>query len=136
MNDQTRTPVVDFDVFASNTLADNNAAWEAVQAQCPVGWTAHNGGHWVISGYDAVAEAFRSWEVFSSARTDPQYASITISSSRIPPLIPEELDPAILYPIARTRQSERPELADAFIALVRSDEGKALLVSAGLEPVP
>lgn len=50
--------------------------------------------------------------------------------------IPKELEPPILYPIARTRQSERPELADAFIALVRSDEGKALLVGAGLEPVP
>ena len=50
--------------------------------------------------------------------------------------IPAELEPAIVYPIARTRQSERPELAEAFIALVRSEEGKALLVGAGLEPVP
>ena len=101
MSDQTRAPVVDFDVFASNTLADNNAAWDAARAQCPVGWTPHNGGHWVISGYEAVAEAFRSWEIFSSARTDPQYASITISSSRIPPLIPEELDPPEWQPIRR-----------------------------------
>ena len=101
MSDQTRAPVVDFDVFASNTLADNNAAWDAARAQCPVGWTPHNGGHWVVSGYEAVAEAFRSWEIFSSARTDPQYASITISSSRIPPLIPEELDPPEWQPIRR-----------------------------------
>ncbi len=50
--------------------------------------------------------------------------------------IPKALEPAILYPIARTRQSARPELADAFIALVRSDEGKSRLVSAGLEPLP
>ncbi|MFA5885928.1 MAG: cytochrome P450 [Acidimicrobiia bacterium] len=101
MTDQTRTPVVDFDVFASNTLAANNAAWEAVRTECPVGWTQHNGGHWVISGYEAVAEAFRSWEVFSSARPNPEYASITISNSRIPPLIPEELDPPEWHPVRR-----------------------------------
>jgi cytochrome P450 len=94
-------PTVDFDVFATNTLADNNAAWESVRSQCPVGWTPHNGGHWVISGYEQVAEAFRNWEVFSSARTDPEHAAITISSSRIPPLVPEELDPPEWHPVRR-----------------------------------
>lgn len=34
-------------------------------SKCPVAWTEHNGGHWVISSYAAVASAFRDWERFS-----------------------------------------------------------------------
>jgi len=87
-----RAPVVDFDVFAATTMAESNAAWRALRG-CPVAWTHHHGGHWVISGYEAVAEAFRDWETFSSARTDPAVSSITISGARLPLLVPEELDP-------------------------------------------
>ena len=64
-------------------------------------WTERNGGHWVISRYDEVAEAFRAWEQFSSARTDPDVSTITISSGRIPLLIPEELDPPDWHPYRR-----------------------------------
>lgn len=101
MTEPERAPVVDFDVFATRTLAGNDAAWDAVRSACPVAWTPRNGGHWVISGYEQVAEAFRNWEVFSSARTDPEVSSITISGSRIPPLIPEELDPPEWHPVRR-----------------------------------
>ena len=57
MGETNRSPVVEFDVFESHTLADNNEAWDAARSQCPVGWTPSNGGHWVISGYEQVAEA-------------------------------------------------------------------------------
>lgn len=96
-----RLPVADFDVFASRTLADNDAAWDALDAVGPVAWTEHNGGHWVISGYDEVAAAFRAWETFSSARTDPAVSSITLSNARIPLLVPEELDPPEWHPVRR-----------------------------------
>jgi cytochrome P450 len=96
-----RTPQTDFDVFASHTLADNDAAWDALRGVGPVTWTPHNGGHWVVSGYEAVAEAFRTWEVFSSARTDPAISSITLSGARIPLLVPEELDPPDWHPVRR-----------------------------------
>lgn len=96
-----RGPVVDFDVLAPTTLAGNDAAWRALRAACPVAWTTRNGGHWVVSGYEQVAEAFRGWERFSSARTDPNVSSITIGNSRIPPLVPEEMDPPEWRPVRR-----------------------------------
>jgi len=96
-----RSPQVDFDVFDATTLEGSNQSWREVRDRCPVAWTEHNGGHWVISQYEQVAEAFRAWEQFSSARTDPECASITISNSRIPPLIPEELDPPEWHPVRR-----------------------------------
>lgn len=101
MSESIRTPQVDFDVFATQTMSTNNAAWDAVRRACPVAWTPHNGGHWVVSGYAPVADAFRDWEVFSSARTDPAVSSITISGSRLPLLVPEELDPPEWHPYRR-----------------------------------
>jgi cytochrome P450 len=95
-----REPTADFDVFASRTLAANDAAWDALRG-CPVAWTPHNGGHWVLSGYEVVADAFRDWETFSSARTDPAVSSITISNAHLPLLVPEELDPPEWQPVRR-----------------------------------
>jgi cytochrome P450 len=99
VDDTSRCPVADFDVFAARTLADNDAAWAALPA--PVAWTEHNGGHWVVSGYEEVASAFRDWETFSSARTNPKISSITISNARVPLLVPEELDPPEWHPMRR-----------------------------------
>jgi cytochrome P450 len=96
-----RAPVADFDVLAPTTLAANDEAWRSIRSTSPVAWTPRNGGHWIISGYDEVAEAFRNWEVFSSARTDPKVSSITISDSYIPPLVPEEMDPPEWRPVRR-----------------------------------
>lgn len=93
--------MVDFDVLAPTTMKANNAAWAAVRTRCPVAWTPHNGGHWVVAGYEQVAEAFRHWEQFSSARTDPRVSSITIGNSQIPPLVPEEMDPPAWRPVRR-----------------------------------
>ncbi len=67
----------------------------------PVGWTDRNGGYWVVSGYDEVAAAFRDWEHFSSARTDPEISSIVLGDSRLPLLTPEEIDPPDWYPVRR-----------------------------------
>ena len=69
--------------------------------RCPVAWTEHHGGYWVISGYDEVAAAFRDWEHFSSARTDPEISSIVLGDSRLPLLTPEEIDPPDWYPLRR-----------------------------------
>ena len=54
-----------------------------------------------ISGYDQVAAAFRDWEHFSSARTDPEISSIVLGQSRLPLLTPEEIDPPDWYPVRR-----------------------------------
>ena len=64
-------------------------------------WTERDGGYWVISGYEEVAAAFRDWEHFSSARTDPEISSIVLGRRRLPLLTPEEIDPPDWYPLRR-----------------------------------
>jgi cytochrome P450 len=96
-----RQPAVDFDLFAAVTRAESDASWDDARAQCPAGWTDRNGGYWVLSGYEPVAAAFRDWEHFSSARTDPEISSIVLGDSRLPLLTPEEIDPPDWYPVRR-----------------------------------
>ena len=147
MADTIRGPEVDFDVFATQTQSDNNAAWDALRERSPVAWTGANGGHWVISGYDAVAEAFRTWEVFSSARTDPALSSITISASRLPLLVPEELDPPEWHPVRRILAAQlSPQAAERLRPRARYwarrcidaviESGRCELVTELIFPVP
>ena len=96
-----RSPSVDFDLFGPVNQAESDDAWRAARDQCPVGWTDRDGGYWVVSGYDEVAAAFRDWEHFSSARTDPEISSIVLGNSRLPLLTPEEIDPPDWYPVRR-----------------------------------
>jgi len=96
-----RSPEVDFDVFEASTLADSDTSWRELRDAHAVAWTERNGGHWVITRHEEVAEAFRTWEVFSSARTDPARSAIAISSNNVPLLIPEELDPPDWHPMRR-----------------------------------
>ena len=48
-------PVVDFDLFAPATRARvrRRRCRSVRDTGCPVAWTEHNGGHWIISTYDA-----------------------------------------------------------------------------------
>ncbi len=101
MKAATRTPVVDFDLFAATSRDSSDEAWREVREECPVAWTERNGGHWVVSGYEEVATAFRDWEHFSSARTNPKYCAITLGDSPLPLLTPEEIDPPDWYPLRR-----------------------------------
>jgi cytochrome P450 len=98
----TTGAVVDFDLFAASTRQESDDNWRTVREQCPVAWTEQNGGHWVAAGYDAVCDAFRNWELFSSARTDPGLSSISYSPNRgTPLLVPEEMDPPEWQPLRR-----------------------------------
>jgi cytochrome P450 len=101
MSTDIRRPAVEFDLFAAVTRDQSDESWAEARAQCPVGWTEHNGGYWVVSGYEEVASAFRDWEHFSSARTDPEVSSIVLGGSRLPLLTPEEIDPPDWYPVRR-----------------------------------
>ncbi len=96
-----REPTVEFDHFAQRSIGDSDRAWANLRRQCPVAWTEANGGYWVVAGYPEVAAAFKDWESFSSARTDPRYCSLSIGQLEIPPLYPEELDPPEWYPLRR-----------------------------------
>jgi len=54
-----------------------------------------------VAGYEEVAAAFRDWESFSSARSDPERTSLSISGNAMPVLYPEELDPPEWNPMRR-----------------------------------
>ena len=64
---------VDFDLFDAATRDASDEALQSVRdTGCPVVWTEHNGGHWIVSNYELVAAAFRDWERFSSERIHPE----------------------------------------------------------------
>jgi cytochrome P450 len=91
-----RAVVVDFDPLRHTTREEANDAWRALRATCPVAWTEHNGGHWVVAKHDEVAQAFRDWESFSSMRiNDPDHTAMAIQRIKIPIAVPEELDPPV-----------------------------------------
>jgi cytochrome P450 len=96
-----KQPLIDFDHYAQHSLSESDRAWRQVRGDCPVAWTEANGGHWVISSYQAVASAFKDWETFSSARTDPEITSLSVGNLKLPPLYPEELDPPEWHPVRR-----------------------------------
>jgi cytochrome P450 len=98
---RVRQPVIDFDHYRQRSLSESDSAWRSVREQCPVAWTEANGGHWVVSSYQEVAHAFKDWETFSSARTTPEFSSLTVGQLRIAPLYPEELDPPAWQPLRR-----------------------------------
>ena len=85
--------MVDFDHLTHTTSEGSDEAWRELRTTSPVAWTEANGGHWVVSGFADVTAAYRDWQTFSSARTDPRISSLSIPDSPMPPLHPEELDP-------------------------------------------
>jgi len=147
--DTTARPTVDFDLNAATSRAASDAAWAAVRNRgCPVAWTEHNGGHWVITGYEAVAAAFRDWERFSSARLfDSDQCAISFSNGTVPLLLPEESDPpewkehrraiaALLSPAAAERLRGRARFwSDHYLDRV-SERGTCDLVDDYTVPVP
>jgi hypothetical protein len=72
-----------FDHFAHRSMAESDQAWRELRTRCSVAWTEAHGGYWIAAGYEEVAAAFRDWESFSSARSDPDRTSQSIGASKI-----------------------------------------------------
>lgn len=94
-------PKVGTDVFTATSRATSDEAWDRARDAGRVVRTGEDDGLWLLTGYEEVCTAFRDWERFSSARTDPFVASITVSKSRVPLLVPQELDPPAWHPVRR-----------------------------------
>jgi hypothetical protein len=70
--DERACPVVDFDLFGAATRDASDDQLRSVRdTGCPVTWTEHNGGHWIVSSYDLVGEAFRDWDLVRFRSTVP-----------------------------------------------------------------
>ncbi len=68
MREGGRTPLVDFDHHSAEFNADADAAWKELRETCPVAWSEHHGGFWVVSDYDGNHEVLKNTDVFTSER--------------------------------------------------------------------
>jgi cytochrome P450 len=115
--------VVDFDGYRPMNGADfYHAPYAALQKKVPdIFWSPRNGGHWVLTRRDHLAEAFADYGRFTSS----QGASVDkVAAPGDPKLAPIELDPPM-------QQTFRKLFAPAFIAPAlkeREKEARALAV--------
>jgi cytochrome P450 len=94
------TVVYDFDFHHDPALKEDphKRVLDVISKAPPVFWTPHNGGHWMIIGYEAVFKASRDTEAFSSAvvsaaQMKALMAAIPAGGERIPQARPINLDP-------------------------------------------
>lgn len=100
---RTDRPVVEFDHNAETHSADPVASYRALRENAPVAWTEAWGGYWVLSGYDAIFDAARDDELFSSARSvhGGEGQAILIPKRPISEHFPIDLDPPASMPYRR-----------------------------------
>jgi cytochrome P450 len=92
--------VYDYDAYFDQGLLANPATRiaELVKEAPPIFWTPRNGGQWIIQGYEALFNAYRDTETFSSTFLSPaqmkaMLASMPPGSPRVPSATPINLDP-------------------------------------------
>ncbi len=90
-------PLLDFDHTTTEYQQHAREIYGDLRARCPVGWSENHGGYWVLSSYDAVWNALRDHETFSSARyKDEQgawHGGLAIPDLQTATLLPLHLDP-------------------------------------------
>ena len=94
-------PEVGSEVFTARSRRESDAAWARARAGGPIVKTGDDDGLWVLTRYEEVCAAFRDWELYSSARTSPEYAAITVAKAPVELLVPQELDPPEWFPVRR-----------------------------------
>jgi cytochrome P450 len=95
-NEQSARPTVDFD---HHRPATDRHPWEMLKElrdTCPVAWSEHYGGFWIVTRHQDVSRVFKDQRHFRSSRDlleDPEFNTFNIPSFRTPPHLPTELDP-------------------------------------------
>ncbi|MCX7864904.1 MAG: cytochrome P450, partial [Novosphingobium sp.] len=103
---------------------------ELVSEAPPLFWTPHNGGHWMVIGYETAFRVLRAPEIFSSTLIAPE----TAQSAR-PPMLPDGrriplMTPIMMDPPLHTRL--RAPLQKTFspkAVMALCDEIEALAIS-------
>ncbi len=125
-------PVVDFDHNAAEHSADPVASYRKLRSVGPIVWTEAWGGYWVLSGYEAIFDAARDDELFSSARHDEyggEGQAILIPKRPIVEHFPIDLDPPASMPYRRimnqlltpSRVEEMRPMVERYTALFIDD---------------
>jgi cytochrome P450 len=146
--------VYPFDMYLDKgLLADPHARISQILREAPaVFWTPYNSGHWVAMSREAVFEAARDWERFSSEfvpreELEALLAMLPPDAPHIPRVRPISLDPPdhIKYRAAlakafgpaaiKARTEEIRTLAGSLLDAI-ADKGAAEFVSAVAEPLP
>ena len=77
----------DFDLYLARPLPELYALFREYRSRCPVARSEHNGGFWLVTGYEDVQTIAKDDETFSNGR------GIIIPPVEIEPLIPNDFDP-------------------------------------------
>jgi cytochrome P450 len=104
MIDMPRAPGVDFDHHSPEFNADPHAAWGALRKQCPVAWSEHYGGFWVVADYEGNHEVLKNHAVFTTERVHSNSGDLGLgipghAAGRDLLAYPEELDPPAHGPV-------------------------------------
>ena len=79
---------LDFDHFANDLAQDPYPTYKHLRENCPVGWSEHYGGFWVITSYEHINEVLHKPDVFSSYPN-----AIPEAIGQPSRMIPLEIDP-------------------------------------------
>jgi cytochrome P450 len=92
---EDRRSVADFDHHNPPPGMHPYDMFRELREQCPVAWSEHYGGFWIVSRYDDVARVLKDHEVFSASREllDGEGTAFHIPSMDLPELVPNGLDP-------------------------------------------
>jgi cytochrome P450 len=97
MAEVSSRPVVDYDHYSPHHARHALSEEKRLRRECPVGWSQHSGGFWVLSTYDLVTTAMRDYETFSSAKTFDEdgaaHNGVSIPPSQGFRMVPVESDP-------------------------------------------
>jgi len=92
--------VYDFDMrFDPALLADpHRRIWDLVSSAPPIFWSPFHGGHWIFLGHEAVFDAARDTDTFSSSFFSPEQRAALLRSAgpevkHVPTAVPINLDP-------------------------------------------
>jgi cytochrome P450 len=102
VSEMPRQPVVDFDHHSSEFNRDPHAAWQSLREECPVAWSEHYGGYWVVADYEGNHDVLKNHSVFTTERVHPN-SGLTIPGQPNPGLVayPEEIDPPYHGPVRK-----------------------------------
>jgi cytochrome P450 len=78
----------DFDIHDPAAADGVYETYAEMRDKCPVAHSAHYGGHWVVTKYDAIHDILRNPEVFSS-----ESVNVPGTIGQDGPMIPIEVDP-------------------------------------------
>lgn len=120
---EPRCPVVQFDHHSAEHAQNHVEIYRSLRRDAPVAWTEAHGGYWVVSGYQALFDASRDDDLFSSARHDEHGGpglSVTIPKAPTAFHIPIELDPPDFRPYRRAvNQVTAPAAVENLDAVIK-----------------